>query len=140
MRRERVYVAGPYSAKDHYGIITNVDIAQEAAAQIMLRGHLVHCPHGATYGVDAFVEELAGAGCYARSHANWMALDFSIIERWATKLFLIAPSPGADMEVKLAESIGIEVWRSLDDVPYAEGWDANKCSSEADCNCSSDSP
>lgn len=140
MPRERVYIAGPYSSELDAGVLMNVAIAEQTAARIMLRGHLVHCPHGATYGVDEFVKELAGTDCYARSHANWMSLDFSIIERWATKLFLIAPSPGADMEVKLAESIGIEVWRSLDDVPFAEGWDANKCSTEADCNCSGDSP
>jgi hypothetical protein len=121
-KRERVYIAGPFSADTVSDIESNVARAERAAAEVMVRGHFAHCPHAATFGVHEAIVDLAGEDHDACQYLNWMQLDYTIIERWATAIYLVGESPGALLEVRLARSIGIPVWENLDQVPFVEGW------------------
>ena len=46
-----------------------------------------------------------------------MDLDLSIIDAWASALFYMAPSLGADVELARAEENGLVIFRSLEEVP-----------------------
>jgi hypothetical protein len=104
---ERIYVAGPYSADTEEGRIENLERAVLATALCMSRGHDAHCPHAATHDVHL---------AHPLGYERWMRLDMGIIERWATALLYLAPSPGADRELALAQSLGLRIYRSISEV------------------------
>lgn len=105
-----VYVAGPYSAPTPEEVTANVSRAVIAAAEVMARGHRAHCPHAATHPV-----EHAGKGQFG--YEDWMDLDFSIIEAWATDILVIGDSPGTRREVEYAERLGLRVLRDVSQLP-----------------------
>lgn len=107
---ERVYVAGPFSSESDEGVVENIEAASTIGLQLADRGHLVHVPHQAT----AFMHEL-------QNYEYFMDLDLSIIEKWATALYFVGSSPGADRELELAEKLGLTIWRSIDEVPFVAG-------------------
>jgi len=107
---ERIYVAGPYSGETQDAIRANVRRAAKFADAIMRLGHDAHCPHTATHEVDEM-------GKHELGYERWMRLDLGILEKWATGIFVIAPSPGVDREVKRAEELGLKVYRSLSSLP-----------------------
>jgi len=109
----RVYVAGPYSAGTREAREGHCKMARHYAQAIMERGHCVHIPHDATH----LLSEQAIEDGKPFGYEDWMRLDFSIIDRWATAVFLVARSPGADREVEYARQRGIPVWTQLDEVP-----------------------
>lgn len=112
----RIYVAGPYSAPTKEAIEGHCSIARSFACRLMERGHMVHLPHDATHQIAL---EAAQAGS-PFDYEDWMRLDFSIIERWATAVFVVAGSPGADREVAFAKQLGLTIWTSLDAVPFVK--------------------
>lgn len=113
VRPERVYVAGPYSGPSPGCVEANVMRAFEIAEALAAKGHDVHCPHTATHQIAKLGQRIGRPLPYER----WMRLDLGIIERWATALFLIAPSPGADRELELAKKLGLKIYTSIDQVP-----------------------
>lgn len=104
--RERIYVAGPFSAPSFDGVIRNVREATDTGLALAKKGHLVHVPHGATMPWHRKLP-----------YEYFMELDFSLIEKWATALFFVGSSPGADRELKRAQELGLKIYRSLDEVP-----------------------
>lgn len=104
---ERIYVAGPLTTGGG-DRESNYRKAIEVAVSLMAKGHDVVCPHAATVPVED-----AGA---AYPHDRWMRLDLGLIYHWATAIYFIGPSVGANMELALAEELGLRVYRSLDEV------------------------
>lgn len=104
----RIYVAGPFSAETRAAEWLNIMRANEVASALAKKGHLVHVPHTAT----AFLHREAGIG-----YEWFMALDLSIIRKWATDLYFIGPSPGANRELALARELNLRVWHDTDGVP-----------------------
>jgi hypothetical protein len=110
---ERIYIAGPYTAKNGINEAGHVYKAAEAAVEVMRRGHLAHCPHTATHQVDCIARGRGEPIGYER----WMDLDLSIIEKWATSLLYLAPSPGADRELAHAKELGLKIYTHVEHVP-----------------------
>jgi hypothetical protein len=114
----RIYIAGPYSAPTRAGVEVNIHEAMLAAHFCMAMGHDAHCPHTATDPIarfnDVFVSQGEPTGI---DYERWMRLDLGILRSWASALFLIAPSPGANRELALAEELGLRIFRSHDEVP-----------------------
>jgi hypothetical protein len=110
----RIYVAGPYSASSPGLVEYNCSNARAYARRLMKKGHMVHLPHDATHHIS----ESAIAEGTPFDYEDWMRLDFSIIERWATAVYLVAKSPGADREVELAKRLGLTVFTDPDQVPF----------------------
>lgn len=111
MQKHRIYVAGPLTNPSVFGEFQNVKRASEVGVALMGKGHDVFVPHAATWPL-----ELLGAH---HPHQRWLDMDFGIMKAWATALYLIGSSPGADAELELAESLGLPVFHSLDEVPDA---------------------
>lgn len=105
-----IYVAGPFSADTPEERAENTRIASEVGIQLAKKGHLVHVPHQATAFMDGVME-----------YEYFMSLDLSIIALWADALFYVGPSPGADRERALAETLEMEVYERIEDVPDFEG-------------------
>ena len=106
----RVYIAGPYSADDPVTVEQNVLNAEKAASVILLRGHQVFCPHTATHRLHMLTQ------CVI-PYERWIEFDLSIIERWASALYVIAESPGVLREIAAAKAKPIPIYRTLDEVP-----------------------
>lgn len=111
----RVYVAGPYSAAAPEVVQRNVQRAAEAATEIMRRGHDVFCPHTMSDPIEK-IDDRKEIG-----YEVYMRTDFGIIDRWASALLYLAPSPGANREKERAEKLGLRIFTSIDEVPDLRG-------------------
>lgn len=103
---ERIYVAGPFSAPTEELRDENFRIACYYGMMLARKGHHVHVPHAATapwHGEFAY--------------EDFMELDFTYLQKWATALFYIGPSPGADREKAEAERLGLKVYKNISQVP-----------------------
>jgi len=109
----RVYVAGAYTGDSTEQIEENCRRARVATFLIMSNGHDAHCPHDATHQVSEYAKSVK----FPYDYERWMRLDFGIIERWATALYVVSESPGTLREIKRAKDNGVAVWRSMDEVP-----------------------
>ncbi len=103
---ERIYVAGPISATSIKEMEANNARGQQIARQLQARGHLVFCPMNYEPGH-------VGPSQYE----DLLELDFSIIRQWATSLFFIGSSPGADRELAVAKAQGHTIYYYMKDVP-----------------------
>jgi hypothetical protein len=107
----RVYIASPYSAPTREIREQNTARAAEAATEVMRRGHDAFCPHTMSHPIEELdTEKQIGYEAYMRT-------DFGIIDRWATALLFLAPSPGADRELARATKLGLRIFHSIDEVP-----------------------
>ena len=115
MRRERIYIAGPYSAEDPEVVERNVAEAVKQSMCVMTYGHHVYCPHAATHGIDLMWRGVRTMGDF--SYERWLRQCLDMIDRWATAVFIYAESPGALREVEFAKSLNLTIYRSLDEIP-----------------------
>lgn len=107
----RIYVAGPYTGDGtRRAKLANIRRAVNVGRELFRKGHHPHVPHAATDFLDG--------------HGTWddfMRLDLELIERWASALFYLGPSPGADRELAFAKRLGLKVFTALDEVPDVRG-------------------
>jgi hypothetical protein len=109
MPQHRVYIASPYTHSDPAVVEANVARSVAAAAALMRKGHLAHSPLAATHPIAALAPDVG--------YEDYMRLDLSLIEHWATALLFLAPSPGANRELQYARELGRTVFYTLDEVP-----------------------
>jgi len=116
MKPLRIYVAGPYTptTKNLHDAAReahqNVQRAIKIALELIRKGHYPFVPHLSHY---------IHLNCELDLGDWWYEYDNTFLEYWAEALFYIAPSKGADAELKLAEKLGLRIFRSLDEVPEA---------------------
>lgn len=103
--KQRVYVAGPYTAPTPEGIEKNRQVAIAAGLEIMKRGHLAHVPHFTPPSWENHLD-----------YETFMEHGFTFIRNWATCLYVIAPSPGTLREIELARSLGLKVYTSVEEI------------------------
>ena len=128
-RQMFIYISGPYSAHGSINdinlkkqaITDNIKSANDIALKILKKGHIPFVPHTMMQGWED-IHEIP----------RDQALD--ICHKWVEKcdaLFYIAPSKGADSERLLASSLGLLIYRNLDDIPDATQISSLKISPEA---------
>lgn len=111
----RIYVSGPISADTHAEVLNHYRLASKIAEEIKDKGHLVFLPHTTIFDypncsrLDPVVYE------------KLLYYDLSIVRYWANALFFIAPSPGANRELALAEELKHVIFRHLGEVPRIGG-------------------
>jgi hypothetical protein len=106
-----ICVAGPYSAPGEEQRAANLRAMNEAAAEVMRRGHR------AMVGVNAALPILEAAGL-SYSHPWMMELSLALTGRCDAGLRL-GRSPGADREMDLLAALGRPVFESIDAIPPA---------------------
>ena len=104
--RIRVYIAGPISLGDQE---ENVRHAGDVGKRLLARGFAVMIPQ-LTHLIDP--DGVYGTEGYVR----WLESDFSFISVCDAVLRLPGDSRGADAETRFAESLGIPVFTSIDDL------------------------
>ena len=113
---ERIYVAGPYCPKDcsiHDAARIsqrNTDKAIETGNKLIEKGHFVFVPPLSHY-MHTHYSRQKDYGYW------WYDEDMTFLEYWATALFYISPSNGADMELKFAKKKGLKIFYKLEEVP-----------------------
>lgn len=113
---ERIYIAGPYcprkgSLHDAPRIAQrNTDKAIEIGNALIEKGHFIFVPHLSHYMHIHY-------SCKRDYGYWWYDEDMTFLEYWATALFYIGTSHGADMELKFAKDKGLKIYYSLDEVP-----------------------
>ena len=102
----RVYIAGPYSKGD---VALNVRNAIHAGDVIARRGHFLFIPHLTHFWHMAIPHE----------YQFWLDQDMVWLKQCDALLRLQGESTGADAEVEMARELGMHVYYSALDVPYA---------------------
>lgn len=121
-----IFVSGPYSAPTEEGMVANTERAMAVALELVGRGHWPFIPHAHTHYWHRYVRRVTGARIPegtalpddhifpANFFYDW---DNFILDR-CDALYYDAPSPGADAELARAESLGLAIFRSMDEVPF----------------------
>ncbi len=107
-----IYVAGPYRGKDEFAVWENVQKARKAAIELWKRGWAVICPHANTAHFEHFGRGLPDT--------TWLEGDLEIVSR-CDAIFLVEgweKSRGAAAEKVAAETLNLEVYERLEDVPH----------------------
>lgn len=102
-----VYVAGPYSDENPDQVWLNVQRAEQAGKALMLKGHFPFIPHTMTNGLGGDAD---------LDYEDFLRLGLAWVKRCDWFLYL-GPSPGADRELAEAQSQGMPVFYSVDEVP-----------------------
>jgi hypothetical protein len=110
------YVSGPYRSpkgwQDHYGVLRNIQRAEQVAVELWRRGFAVICPHKNT----AFLDGVAPVDA-------WLQGDLVMVER--CDLVVMVPgwetSEGANIEREHALRRGIPVCEWPDDIKAIAG-------------------
>ncbi|MFN7975422.1 MAG: DUF4406 domain-containing protein [Acidobacteriota bacterium] len=106
-----IAVAGPYSAPTEAERQRNLDRMNQAAAELLARGHVP------VIGVNAALPVVARLPPSERYEAI-MTISLAVVDR-CDGLLLLGESPGANRERDLVLGKGLPVWTRLADVPPA---------------------
>jgi len=112
--KERIYIAGPYSPTNcslHDAIAIgyrNAEKAIEVATKILKKGHYVFVPH---------LQHYIHINKNCPLNIKWYQEDNSFLYYWATALFFIGHSFGADKELELAKKLKLKIYYKLEDIP-----------------------
>lgn len=103
----RIYVAGPYSAKDKHRVEVNVANAVACAENISRMGHTPFIPH-----LTHFWHKL-----FDHDYEFWMQQDLQWLRLCDAVFRMPGVSNGADREVAVARTIGIPVFYHYNEIP-----------------------
>ena len=111
MTRERIYIAGSYTAygADPHSALQitqhNIDKAIETANKLIEQGHYVFIPHLSHYVHTHY-------SC-KKDYTSWyLELDMTFLEHWATAIYVLPNwenSYGTSMELKKAKELGLKI-------------------------------
>jgi hypothetical protein len=107
-----IYIAGPYSAPSLEERETNTRKAMDMFLSILSKGHYPVCPHLLHY-LHEYNKEQTGTEI---PYQVWIDLDKQYLSRCDAILYM-APSPGADGELRFAKRCGKIVFRNLEEIP-----------------------
>jgi hypothetical protein len=108
MGMKKIYVAGPYTAINPRDTQLNVNKAIEIGCALIKKGYAPFIPHLYHY---VWLHE---KGNY--EYDTWRKIDTKWIES-SNAFFYIGSSKGADEELKMAEKLGLPIYKNLDEVP-----------------------
>ena len=102
-----IFVAGPYNADSPEGRSRNVSMVHEIIEKLIKLGHYVlecHSLEHALLGRDGLYHQ-----DFVRQTLHWLTR--------CDALYLVKPSPGANIELSKARELGLLVFLSMDEVP-----------------------
>lgn len=97
------YIAGPFRASSHWGIVQNVRAAEKVALRYWKMGYAVICPHTNTANFDGAIPK--------EMDSVWLEGDLEILRRCDVVVAMNTwqNSPGATAEISAAKSAGIPI-------------------------------
>jgi hypothetical protein len=107
-----IAVAGPYSADTPEQRQRNLDAMNEAAAALMLRGHIP------VIGVNAALPVVERLEAGANRYAAMMLISLALVDK-CEAILMIGESPGANQERDLIRGKGLPVYRDVSEIPLA---------------------
>lgn len=121
MKKLRIYIAGPISKGD---MLHNVRQADEAFFKLLKAGFAPWCPHWSVfagsicrpYQFDGHEIAYASPCPPGTTHADWMGVDLPWVECADAVLGLPGESVEADAEVRHANTHGIPVFSTVEQV------------------------
>lgn len=119
MEKLRIYIAGPYCPTNctmHQAAQQaqrNVDKAIEIGNRLIEKGHYVFVPH-----LSHYIH--IHPSCIKDYGEWWYEEDNTFLKHWATALYYISSSKGADVELVLAKKLGLKIFYNLGSVPYVQ--------------------
>jgi hypothetical protein len=120
MERQKIYVAGPYTAPTPRKVLANVQRAMDAGLYIHQLGHYPFVPH-LTHYLEHYARRIHGKGLPWEA---WLRMD----QQWLAAcdaLFFLSPSPGALQELQFASAHGLVIYEHLQEIPVL-GWPAHE--------------
>ena len=110
--KPRIYIAGPYTAKEPYQQNNNIEIAKQVGMKFMRAGIDVYIPHMATANLD-----------FVAGYNYFMDLHLTFLKDWATDIIMIdgwEKSKGSVIEFNKADQWGKKIWyeRQVDTAIY----------------------
>ena len=118
-----IYISGPFSLipdgyDEVHGIEHNINEASRWALAVARKGWAPICPHKNTAGFQ-HVSDIP--------YSFWMDVCLTLVEK--SDAILMIPgwekSPGAQIELKKAEKLGLDIFYWYDDVPKLNAGDMN---------------
>lgn len=107
----KIYIAGPYTGENEAEVEWNVRKATETGVILFLKGHFPFVPH-----LTHYIAKAAEGRHPPLTWDDYMARDLAWLKE-ADALFLIAHSPGADLELEEAKRMGLRIFYNFDKVP-----------------------
>lgn len=107
--RKRIYIAGPISIGD---LRANIQQATRVATTLMRLGFAPMTPQLTAY-MGGDTPEILPCGT---THEDWMGVDLPFVAVCDAVLRLPGESRGADTETEFAESRGIPVFHSIEEL------------------------
>lgn len=113
----RIFVSGPYGFDDTLDTEArrgNAVNATVLAVQLLWRGHYPFVPH--LYHLAAVTAAEAGLQIH---ETTFVSAGISFLKQCDAILYYLS-SPGADRELEVAEQIGLDVFKDINEVPFVE--------------------
>ena len=107
-----IAVAGPYSADTLEQRQRNLDAMNEAAADVMNRGHI------RVIGVNAALPVVECLGPDANQYEAIMAISLALVDK-CDAILIIGESAGVNRERDLIRSKGLAVYCDLSEIPFS---------------------
>ena len=105
-----IAVAGPSSADTPEQRQRNLKAMNEAAAGLMMRGHIP------VIGVNAALPVVDCLGAEVNRYEAIMSISLALVDK-CDAIVVIGDSPGVKQELELVRSKGLPVYLSIEDVP-----------------------
>ncbi|OLE54243.1 MAG: hypothetical protein AUG51_09225 [Acidobacteria bacterium 13_1_20CM_3_53_8] len=107
-----IAVAGPYSADTSEQRQRNLDAMNEAAAAVMMRGHIP------VIGVNAALPVVECLRAEANRYEAIMAISLALVNK-CEAILMIGESPGANRERDIIKGKGLPVYKDVSEIPLA---------------------
>jgi len=105
-----IAVAGPYSADTPEQRQRNLKAMNEAAASIMMRGHIP------VIGVNAALPIVECLGPEVNRYEAMMAISLALVDK-CEAILVMGESPGVNQERELVRSKRLPVYLNINDIP-----------------------
>jgi hypothetical protein len=117
-KSELIYLAVPYTHKDHFMMVARSLLANKVAAKLMAKGKYIFSPISYTHPIAE-----AGNGILPRGWEYWQGYDRRILSCCNRILILRLPgwetSTGVQAEIKIGQELGIPI-EYIDYEPFEE--------------------
>ena len=107
----KIYVAGPLSSPTTVGYLRNMARMVSVAVELWRMGHAPYIP-----ALDFLFAIVASVKEVPLTLEDLYELNYPWLEA-CDAVFMIAPSPGTDLEVARARKLGIPVYTTFEEIP-----------------------